>query len=378
MTPGRRWGLVRGTLRLAPYASSWPPGVQTRHMGTDKSVEGAEPPAVFISYSWATDAHVDWVANLARRLRSNGVDVHLDQWDVRFGHDLNLFMERYGDPSARVLVVLSDDYAQKADRRGELSSGVGTETSIVSASVYDDLGSNRVVPVIPDSGTVVGRPIAPTYLRGRKWIDFRNDYENEYERLLRELHGIPVEAAPALGVNPFVGSTEAQARAKIRNDPARWRDGRVRGRVEVNLSENSGRFTLGTDEALFNLNLEYPYGRRAHPGGPKIVRHYSDQIGKIGLIASAAERPELFTDLASIPMSNRIEETNPGDAIVMVNEAGYWALLIVDELLFRPAMNGHEPVAVVRFVIATDRSADISLEDLPPVSVSGHGTVGPA
>ena len=261
-------------------------------------------------------------------MRANGVDVHLDRWDVSLGHDLYLFMEQYADPSARVLVVLSDDYGPKADRRVEQSSGVGTETTIVSPTVYRNLGGNRVIPVVPDSGTVADKPVVPTYLVGRTWIDFRRDYEAAYERLLRDLHGALIEAAPPLGANPFVGTTEAQARAAIRNDPARWHDGRTSGLVEVNLNENSGQFTLGSDEARFEMHVQYPYGGAVGPGGSKGVRHYNDRIGNIGLVAAAAGHAETFGNLAALPMSNRTERTTPGDVLVMMNRRGYWALLM--------------------------------------------------
>lgn len=78
-----------------------------------------DSPVVFVSYSHVKDEHIEWVSKLSYRLRANGVDVRLDKWDVRAGQDLNLFMEKYGDSSARVLVILSDDYGPKADRRGE-------------------------------------------------------------------------------------------------------------------------------------------------------------------------------------------------------------------------------------------------------------------
>ena len=335
------------------------------HVQNSLTPEQPEPPVVFISYSWTSHEHVAWVSNLARRLRANGVDVHLDRWDVRLGHDLYLFMEQYADPSARVLVVLSDDYGPKADRRGEQHSGVGTETTIVSATVYAHLGGNRVIPVVPDSGTVSEDPVVPRYLIGRTWIDFRRDHEAAYEQLLRDLHDTPIEVAPPLGANPFSGTTEFQARAAIRNDPARWHDGRLSGRVEVNLFENSGRFTLGTEEARFDMDLEYPYSDPPRPGGGKWVRHYNDRIGNLGRVAAAAERPEAFSDIAALPMSNRIEETAPGDALVMINRAGYWAVLMLDDVTFRSGPNGYEAVAVMRYAIATDRSAALTLGDLP-------------
>lgn len=327
--------------------------------------EPAEAPAVFVSYSWATDDHVAWVTNLARRLRANGVDVHLDRWDVNLGHDLYVFMEQYADPSARVLVILSDDYGPKADRRADQSSGVGTETTIVSPTVYRNLGEDRVIPVVPDSGTVSGDPIVPTYLIGRTWIDFRGDHEAAYERLLRHLHRAPIEPAPPLGPNPFVGTTEAHARAAIRNNPARWQDGRTSGQLEVNLSENSGRFSIGSGDASFDMQIDYPYGAELGPGAPKGIRHYADQIGNIGLVNAAADRRDAFLDLAALPMSNRVERTTPQDVLVMMNRQGYWAMLLLDDVVFRPGLNGYEPIALMRYVIATDRSASLRMSDFP-------------
>lgn len=51
-----------------------------------------EHPKVFISYSWDTEdrnqEHKKWVYYLATKLRYHGVDVTLDQFDLRFGDDL--------------------------------------------------------------------------------------------------------------------------------------------------------------------------------------------------------------------------------------------------------------------------------------------------
>ena len=42
-------------------------------------------PRVFVSYSHDSQAHKDWVLKLATRLLANGVEVILDQWDLRLG-----------------------------------------------------------------------------------------------------------------------------------------------------------------------------------------------------------------------------------------------------------------------------------------------------
>ena len=47
----------------------------------------------FISYSWTTTGHEEWVLRLAKRLMLGGIDVILDKWDLKEGHDLYDFME---------------------------------------------------------------------------------------------------------------------------------------------------------------------------------------------------------------------------------------------------------------------------------------------
>lgn len=64
-------------------------------------------------------------------------------------------------------------------------------------------------------------------------------------------------------------------------------------------------------------------------------------------------------------MSNRVERTKMGDVLVLLNRAGYWGLLLLDDVIFRPGPNGYEPVAALRYVIATDRTASLTIEDLP-------------
>ncbi len=49
--------------------------------------EPITPPKVFISYSWTSEEHKDWVLRMAERLVGDGVDVVLDRWDFKEGHD---------------------------------------------------------------------------------------------------------------------------------------------------------------------------------------------------------------------------------------------------------------------------------------------------
>ncbi len=49
---------------------------------------------LFISYSWSTPEHEDWVLRLATELRESGIDVILDKWNLKEGHDAFAFMEK--------------------------------------------------------------------------------------------------------------------------------------------------------------------------------------------------------------------------------------------------------------------------------------------
>lgn len=162
----------------------------------------ANAPKVFISYSWTSQAYADRVVELAERLRGDGVDVVLDRWHLREGHDKHAFMERsVTDPQiSRVLILCDPLYAERADGR---AGGVGTEALIISPNVYREAAQEKFVPVLMEK-TASGDVRVPTYLDGRIYIDL-SDPEREaqgYEQLLRNIFGKPALAPPPLGKRP--------------------------------------------------------------------------------------------------------------------------------------------------------------------------------
>ena len=74
---------------------------------------------VFISYSWSSPEHEEWVINLAERLMSDGIEVIIDKWDLKEGHDIFDFMESMvkSPEINKVLVILDKTYSEKADSR---------------------------------------------------------------------------------------------------------------------------------------------------------------------------------------------------------------------------------------------------------------------
>ncbi|MER2078550.1 SEFIR domain-containing protein [Psychrobacillus psychrotolerans] len=158
---------------------------------------------VFISYAWSSQEHEEWVNELATRLEEGaGVEVVYDKWDAVEGQNLNAFMQRsVNDPSiTKVLVICDETYKQKAD---EFQGGVGTETVIISNEVYKNVKQTKFVPIIAQRGPN-GEEYVPTYLSGTKYIDmsFAQNYEEGFEKLLRNLYGKPEFVRPKRGTPP--------------------------------------------------------------------------------------------------------------------------------------------------------------------------------
>lgn len=161
-----------------------------------------ENPKLFISYSWTSPHHEQWVLNLATELRESGVDVILDKWDLREGQDAHLFMEKMvTDPAIRKVALICDQlYAQKADGR---SGGVGTETQIISPEMYTEADQSKFVAVVTEKDEE-GKAYLPTYYKSRIYIDLSDadSYAGNFEQLLRWIYGKPLYIKPELGKKP--------------------------------------------------------------------------------------------------------------------------------------------------------------------------------
>ena len=96
-----------------------------------------EYPKLFISYSQTDDRHKDWVVGLAERLLDDGVEVIMDRWDLKYGHEMFVFMEQMvTDPTVdKVLIVCDSLYKKKADGR---IGGVGNEVELMVNCIAND------------------------------------------------------------------------------------------------------------------------------------------------------------------------------------------------------------------------------------------------
>jgi hypothetical protein len=155
-------------------------------------------PKVFISYSHDSLEHKKWVLDLAIRMRNNGIDAIIDQWELKPGDDLPHFMEKNLEDSDSILMICSEKYVLKANSG---TGGVGYEKMIITSTLLSNIDENKIIPIIKQEST----NSVPTFLKTKLYLDFSkdDDYEFSFDELIRKIHKSPLYIKPVIGNNPF-------------------------------------------------------------------------------------------------------------------------------------------------------------------------------
>ena len=235
-------------------------------------------PKLFISYSWSSPEHEQWVNDLATELMEAGIDVIYDKWDLNEGHDAYAFMEKMvTDPEIQKVAIISDKtYAEKADGR---SGGVGTETQIISPGIYEKEDQNKFVVIVAERDGN-GNEYLPTYYKSRIYIDLSdiNLYATNFEQLLRWVYDKPSYPKPKIGkmpaylseTNPInLGTSTSYKRAL---DAIRNNKDYAKGAIDEYFQtfvENLEEFRISSvdgeldDEVIENIDKFLPYRNEA-------------------------------------------------------------------------------------------------------------------
>ena len=308
-----------------------------------------QAPKLFISYSHDDQAHKDWVLMLATRLVANGVDVLLDQWDMRLGSDLPRFMETGLSGADRVLSVCSMAYVDKANRG---QGGVGYEKMILTGQLMRDVTADRIIPVIRNN---IASEVVPTFLLARLYVDFRAEelFEARYAELLRDIHNQPVSPRPALGPNPFA-QTVPEVEPRLSFAPERYVSPALSGTVTFDYSNNNGRFAVGAGDMLF----ETAWSR----GGSTSIYALNDpgSIRTVALVIGINEITEI-ADASAYDTSSPHRSPHLGEIVIWRNTAGYYLATKIENLQSR----GHgAPVdeVIFSYVIAPHKGASFRSE----------------
>jgi hypothetical protein len=156
-------------------------------------------PKVFISYSHDSLDHKKWVNELGVRLRNNGIDAILDQWELQPGDDLPHFMETHLSNADHIIMICTELYVQKANKG---QGGVGYEKMIITSNLLKNIDTNKIIPIIRQNS----KSEIPTFLKTKLYINFSKsaDYEFNFDELIRTIHQSPLFKKPEIGNNPFV------------------------------------------------------------------------------------------------------------------------------------------------------------------------------
>src|SRR5699024_1876576 len=154
-------------------------------------------PTLFISYSHDNEEHKSWVKKLAHDLRVNGgINVLLDQWNVRLGSNLNSFMKDGLNEARMVLCVCTDEYVRKANNK---EGGVGVESTIISSTFTNS--QEYIIPIIRHNQ----KRVLPNILEGLYYEDLStsDNYIKGYRRLLNRIWDEDLRKIPPIGEKPF-------------------------------------------------------------------------------------------------------------------------------------------------------------------------------
>ncbi|TMU82178.1 hypothetical protein FGG79_21055 [Bacillus sp. BHET2] len=151
--------------------------------------------SAFISYSWDSDIHQEWVINLVNNLRREGVAAKLDVFETQTSTvNLNTMMIKNMRENDYIIIVLTEKYAERADN---LQGGVGYETMLSLQSLKNN--PNKFIFLLKHSGNF--EKAFPFHLNGYYAIDFSIDenYNEKFEELLHRIQQIPLYEMDPIG-----------------------------------------------------------------------------------------------------------------------------------------------------------------------------------
>ena len=283
----------------------------------------------FISYSWDSEEHKTWVLKLASDLVRHGVDVILDQWNARLGDDLAFFMEQGLTSSSLVLCVCSEQYVAKANAG---KGGVGYEKRIISADMISGDNKRFILPIIKNnpSGTK-----SPTFLSGLFYVDFdKNDYYDNYRRLISRLYNEDTESKPELGNNPFdVSELSQQITAKLNLEENEFYNPAMSGTVSFDYKKHNGLFTIGSGE--------YEFVTKWSEAGADCIHCYKDCVFRIGYKAGSCDYPQLVEIVKEFDFSSRAKAIHVGEVVILENHNHRFAALKVLNIVTAERDIGH-------------------------------------
>jgi TIR domain len=180
----------------------------------------AGAPRVFISYSHDSSAHRDSVLDLADRLRADGIDASIDQYEQSPPRGWPNWCAGEISKADFVLMVCTETYLRRVNGEEEPGKGHGVlwEAKLINQHLYDSGSvSSKFVPVLLSGGSDEN---VPTPVRGASI--YRVETQRGYDALYRLLTKPTVDTFTATGSAQAAVPAAAKERWYTRSDN-RWR-----------------------------------------------------------------------------------------------------------------------------------------------------------
>jgi hypothetical protein len=106
---------------------------------------------VFVSYSWDSEGHTKAVLALSNRLRGDGIDCVIDQYEVSPPEGWPRWMDRKIAAAGLVLVVCTETYLAKINGNDGPDEGLGVkwEGGLIYQYLYNQGANNsKFIPVL--------------------------------------------------------------------------------------------------------------------------------------------------------------------------------------------------------------------------------------
>ena len=279
-------------------------------------------PNVFISYSHDDQDHMNWVLKLATNLRSHGVDVILDQFDLRIGKDIRFFMESGLSSSSLVICICSEKYVEKVDNG---IGGAGYEGMILTQELLRNANKEYIIPIVRNNSSDKKTPLA---LGSKNYIDFTDDkkYFEKYRELLERIYAEDVKKKPPLGLNPFSNTISEEIDVKTRVEAIKYSSLEMDGHVVFRYDNNNGIYSIGMGE--------YQFDTRWSRAGNDSIHAY----GKIGFNPDITEMPE-YKDIVLFDFSSNLRTLKKGQLLIVENKHSRFAAIKLGTI--KSAAHGH-------------------------------------
>lgn len=198
---------------LANFQAGEPPNAATMNQTTSQAQQPALPlplpestqvmsleavsPKVFISYSHDSQEHKDRILELADRLRQDGIDCNIDQYEESPPEGWQRWMLNQVEVADLVLVACTEQYDRRFRGHEEFGQGRGVtwEGGVIIQELYDAQGQNsKFIPIAftSEDSNFISSPL-------RSATNYRLNTANGYEALYRRLTNQPRTRKPELG-----------------------------------------------------------------------------------------------------------------------------------------------------------------------------------